>query len=181
MGIVSKESTMIEEQQIRREQSEEFIFFWGGECSQWYKSDFVIDKVSYNCAEQYMMAEKAVLFNDFVSFNHVMSTNDPQRQKAIGRSVKNFDQTVWEKECKLIVYRANWAKFTQNPELKQYLMATGKKLFVEASPHDTIWGIGLGEGDPRCHLPQHWKGTNWLGEIITKVRDDLRTMYNVVL
>ena len=43
---------------------ENFIFFYGGIYSQWYPSNFVIDGVEYNCAEQYMMHQKALLFSD---------------------------------------------------------------------------------------------------------------------
>jgi predicted NAD-dependent protein-ADP-ribosyltransferase YbiA (DUF1768 family) len=32
--------------------------------SQWYIAPFVIDNITYNCCEKYMMAEKARFFND---------------------------------------------------------------------------------------------------------------------
>ena len=38
-----------------------FVFFWNGWPSQWYPSVFVVDGVTYSCAEQFMMAEKARL------------------------------------------------------------------------------------------------------------------------
>jgi predicted NAD-dependent protein-ADP-ribosyltransferase YbiA (DUF1768 family) len=40
---------------------EKFTFFFGRDCvfSQWYPAEFEVDGVEYNCAEQYMMHQKA--------------------------------------------------------------------------------------------------------------------------
>ena len=77
--------------------TETFYFFWGGPASQWYESDFEIDGTTYNCAEQYMMAQKAKLFDDQQSLEQIMKSNDPRTQKKLGRAVTGFDQTVWER------------------------------------------------------------------------------------
>lgn len=156
--------------------TDDYVFFWSGPFSQWRPSIFVIDGVKYNCAEQYMMAMKAKLFGDEEMYHAIMITNDPSKQKAMGRNVRNFDKVKWEQEAKVIVYRATLAKFTQNRDLWKALSDTGNRLIVEASPHDTIWGIGLREDDPRCLDPKQWLGLNWLGEICTQVRDDIRNM-----
>jgi len=153
---------------------ENFHFFWGGPLSQWAKSNFVIDGVMYVTAEQYMMAQKALLFKDYSSYNDIMLTTSPLHQKRIGRSVKDFNKEVWESVAKDIVYRANYAKFTQNVGLYDYLMSTNDKVLVEASPDDKIWGIGLFETDPRALDRNQWLGTNWLGEILTNVREDIK-------
>lgn len=152
---------------------EKFTFFWGGIFSQWYPSRFMIKEVIYNCAEQYMMAQKAILFDDREAWEKIMDSNHPRDQKAIGRTIKDFDKDKWEAVCKQYVYDANYAKFTQNNKLYDGLMDTLATTLVEASPEDKIWGIGLAENDPRCLDRATWQGTNWLGEIITKVREDI--------
>jgi ribA/ribD-fused uncharacterized protein len=36
------------------------------------------------------------------------------------------------------------AKFGAHEDLRRFLLATGERLLVEASPRDRIWGIGMG-------------------------------------
>jgi len=154
--------------------TDKFVFFWGGTFSQWAPSDFTIDGVDYSCCEQYMMAKKAMLFNDEASLKLIMSTRSPMDQKMYGRKVKGFDKAIWENVCREYVYDGNYAKFTQNPKMEAELMATGNKEIVEASPEDKIWGIGLHVSDPRSRKKEEWLGTNWLGEAIMKVRETLK-------
>lgn len=153
-----------------------FTFFWGGPFSQWYPSPFIIDGKKFDDAEMYMMYCKAMLFNDTKSAELILTAKHPSESKAIGRRVKNFNKEVWETYCKKFVYDGNYAKFTQNPDLLKYLMATENSELVEASPEDEIWGIGLKESDQRAQNKETWLGTNWLGEILTELREDLKTM-----
>ncbi len=151
----------------------DFVFFWGGPYSQWFKAEFKIGDVTYNTCEQWMMAEKARLFGDTETLAKILKIKDPKAQKALGRQVKGFVKEVWDANAKMIVYRGNYAKFTQNAELLPDLLSHTGKVFVEASPYDNIWGIGLAADDPKALDPATWEGTNWLGEIITLVRDDI--------
>lgn len=151
----------------------DFVFFWGGIFSQWYPSEFSIDRVYYETAEQYMMAEKARLFKDEKALLEIMSSSDPEVQKFWGRQVKNFDKTKWDAVCKDIVFKGNYAKFTQDPNLMREILSTTKEL-VEASPYDKIWGIGLKAGNPLAWSKSTWEGTNWLGEVLMKVRETIR-------
>ena len=143
--------------------------------SNWYKCTFIDqDGIEYSCSEQYMMAEKAKLFGDDAVWEKIMACNNPRDHKNLGRKVKNFDKEKWEKYAREIVYQGLYYKFSQNLKLLEKLMETKGTLIVEASPYDNIWGIGLGENDPRIHDPRNWKGMNWLGEVLTKLRDDLQ-------
>lgn len=163
----------------------QFTFFYDGPFSQWYHSEFTIDKgnkigaydygvITFVTAEQYMMFKKAALFEDHGTATLILQAIHPRDQKRLGRGVMNFDKDVWEQECGKIVYDGNYAKFTQNSNLYRELMATGNTILVEASPYDTIWGIGLSEEVARVTPVKDWKGTNWLGEVLTCVRDDLK-------
>ena len=156
-----------------------YTFFYGesgdyAEFSQWYACGFKVDEVPYNCAEQFMMHQKALMFGDEDAAKCIMEANHPREQKALGRLVKGFRQTDWNTVARDIVYRGNYAKFSQNKKLKALILSTGDSMLVEASRSDKIWGIGLGLKDERRLDPQYWRGTNWLGEVLTKVRDDIR-------
>jgi ribA/ribD-fused uncharacterized protein len=86
--------------------------------------------------------------------------------------VKNFNGEAWDAVSRGFVYKANLTKFSG--DLKQYLLDTGDKEIVEASPYDKIWGIGLGMRDPNLTDKSKWQGKNWLGECIMNVRETLR-------
>lgn len=156
---------------------EEFAFFWGGTMSQWARSKFVIDGVEFNTCEQYMMYKKALMFHDYDIAKQIMESEHPREQKALGRKVDNFNKEHWEKYCRDIVYDGNMAKFSQNPDMLDELMFTVGKTIVEASPKDAIWGIGLAADDPLAQGRETWKGTNWLGEAIERVREELKKTY----
>lgn len=148
-------------------------FFWRGPFSQWQRSIFFVDNIKYSYAEQYMMAKKASLFNDNESLDMIMKAKTPKEQKVLGRNVKNFNPELWDLHCRKIVYDGNFAKFSQNNDLKKELHKTIGTLLVEASPVDKVWGIGLSEDNPDCKDPSKWQGTNYLGEVLTAVRRDI--------
>lgn len=157
---------------------EQFHLFWNGPFSQWLAADMEIDGVHYSCCEQYMMAEKARLFDDNDALEGIMEASTPKEQKDIGRRVQGFDRDEWENIeengqpfCWNVVYRGNKAKFDQNPGLKVELLATRGKTIVEASPYDKIWGIGIRASDPDARDRDRWRGSNWLGEVLTVLRD----------
>ncbi|GAB3993981.1 hypothetical protein GCM10028807_30620 [Spirosoma daeguense] len=85
-----------------------YLFFWGhqkskggeltGACfSQWWPSAFIVDNVTYNTAEHWMMAQKALLFGDQETYNKIIVTKSPAEAKALGRQVANFDEALWKK------------------------------------------------------------------------------------
>ncbi len=163
---------------------DDFIFFWGHHkgkngvsksCfSQWYPCLFTVDGQEYNCAEQYMMAQKAKVFGDEEVRNHILAETDQMTIKKLGRLVKNYDDSVWTERRFQIVVEGNLAKFSQNDDLRQFLLGTGDKIIVEASPKDRIWGIGFDEFAPEATNPALWNGENLLGFALMEVRDRLR-------
>jgi ribA/ribD-fused uncharacterized protein len=97
------------------------------------------------------------------------------RSRALGRQVRDFDQVVWDAHCFDLVVAGNVAKFSQHPDLGQYLSRTGNRVLVEASPVDRVWGIGLSATDPRAHDPARWRGRNLLGFALMRARAQLAT------
>lgn len=145
--------------------------FIKGVFSQWHPAPFAIDGVHYVCAEQYMMAAKAALFDDADRAEQIMASDDPALHKRIGSQVENFEAEAWERWRFHIVYRANLAKFEQNAGALRRLQNTAPAMLVEANPRDWNWGNGLQIDDPANDDPNLWKGTNFLGRILTLVRD----------
>ncbi|CAM9267547.1 unnamed protein product [Pylaiella littoralis] len=148
------------------------VLFWQPPSvfSQWTPSTFVIEDMQYACAEQYMMAEKAKLFDDADIWKQIVATDDPREHKKLGRMVRGYNQRVWDEHKRAIVARGSYAKFTQNEAMRERLLDTGEKLLAEASPFDPVWGIGLRADDPAARAPQSWRGQNLLGEILQDTR-----------
>ncbi len=164
--------------------SEQFLFFWHeyepfGVFSQWFKCSFVIEGIRYETAEQYMMAKKALMAGDLQNYVLIMNESDPEKCKKLGKKVRNLDVEAWAKCKEEIVYHANLAKFSQNEKALQYLLSSGNKILVEASPYDTIWGIGLEAADVDSTHPDRWRGQNLLGKILMRVRDDLKPAQHI--
>lgn len=167
---------------------EQYVFFWtaASPFSQFYSAEFsaiplfawdskseISMQRKFGTAEQWMMFHKAILFRDYETAEQIMEESSPKRIKQLGRQVKNFDETKWKSHAWDIVYHGNYHKFTSNSSLLQQLMATYPDTLVEASPYDTIWGIGLSSTDPRAQNRSTWRGQNLLGQILTKLRNDL--------
>lgn len=160
-----------------------YIYFWGHETSksyvgkeclsQWYPARFTADGWEYFNTEQYMMAEKARLFNDEESWKNIYFETDPKIIKKLGRTVKNFDSDLWDSKKYDIVVEGNYRKFSQNNRLKNYLLGTNNSILVEASPYDKIWGVGLSEHNHNIKDPSKWKGLNLLGKALMEVRSKL--------
>lgn len=180
-----KYSTAWLKSEIEKKNHVEYFFFWGHipkmndvvdkSCfSQWYHSPFVVDGVPYLNAEQWMMAKKALLFNDEEVLKQILSAGSPAEAKALGREVRNFDSNIWNAVAYSIVVEGNKYKFSQHEKLKEFLLSTKNKILVEASPADTIWGIGLPQDNSKAYNPFDWRGLNWLGFALMEVRDLLK-------
>lgn len=149
--------------------TDKYVFFWGGVFSNWYPANFVVDGWQFSNAEQYFMFEKAVYFNDVETASLILEESDPKKAKILGRRVKGFDEKSWDKVCVESMMRAITQKFAQNEDLKSELLKYKDKVFVEASPYDKKWGVGLSEDNPLILDKANWKGKNLLGECLTNL------------
>lgn len=164
---------------METQRKNDFVFFWHeydsyGVFSQWFKCSFVVEGIWYKTAEQYMMAKKALLAGDLQRYALIMNEPDPAKCKQLGKQVRNLEVGAWDRCKEEVVYHANLAKFSQNEKPLQYLLSTGNKTLAEASPYDTIWGIGMEASDPNSVHPDKWKGKNLLGKVLMRVRNELR-------
>lgn len=162
-----------------------FVFFWGHRpstdgsitksCfSQWFDCRFTVDSVEYSTSEQYMMAQKALIFGDNMIYSEIMNASHPNEFKSLGRKISGFDEKIWNANKTDIVIKGNTAKFSQNPKLKDFLLGTNDRILVEASPYDKIWGIGMSAKDSGIMNPNCWQGENLLGFCLMEVRDIIK-------
>lgn len=183
-------SSPIENLQILRERWSQgerppLFHFWGhtpkpGEAvgahllSQWWPCAIEWEGVTLPSAEHGMMLGKARLFGDEEVAAQILAAPTPAAAKRLGRQVRGFDGPRWEAARERIVTEVNVAKFGQDAGLRAYLLGTGDSVLIEASPTDTIWGIGLAASDPRAHDPTRWRGLNLLGFALMRARETLR-------
>ncbi|MDI9888319.1 NADAR family protein [Streptomyces sp. HNM0645] len=172
--------------QVRNGGRVRYLHFWGhrprpdgaigaGCLSQWWPAPFTVDGIEYATAEHWMMARKAHLFDDAEAEVRAVAAASPAQAKKEGRLVRGFSDAAWERERFGIVVEGNVHKFSQHPELSAFLLGTGERVLVEASPMDRIWGIGLAADDERANDPARWRGLNLLGFALMEVRERLRT------
>lgn len=173
-------------QKIQQGHQFKYLYFWGHtpkkanlidkSCfSQWFPAQFNVEGIEYFTAEHYMMAQKAKLFNDKEIFAQILQVKHPNEAKQLGRKVRNYDEQIWREKRFGIVVQANFAKFSQHPELKKFLLATKDLILVEASPVDKIWGVGMAQDHPHIQDPSLWQGLNLLGFALIHVRELLLT------
>lgn len=182
-GIDSREALVA---RVRAGARIKYLRFWGHRprpdgrlgqscLSQWWPSPFTVAGVEYATAEHWMMAGKARLFEDAEAERRVLAAAHPAAAKKAGRLVRGFDEAVWERERFRIVVEGSVHKFASDPALRAFLLGTGERVLVEASPVDRVWGIGLAADDEAAGDPERWRGPNLLGFALMAARERLRT------
>lgn len=144
-----------------------------GYLSNWYLSRFTADGIEFSSMEQYMMYNKAIVFNDINVANQILKTTDVAVIKQFGRTVANYDDNYWNGIRQIVVYDGLIQKFSQNSELKRMLADTGNSILAECAVRDRIWGIGLSMGDADRFDRTKWKGQNLLGYALMQVRNKI--------
>uniref|UniRef100_A0A7E4UTT6 NADAR domain-containing protein n=1 Tax=Panagrellus redivivus TaxID=6233 RepID=A0A7E4UTT6_PANRE len=147
--------------------------------SNFYPCEIYTEGIKFTCSEQYFMYKKALFFNDPQTAKKILEAKNPMTMKLLGRQVKNFDENKWKLVAMQVMKRACYFKFDQNDDLRGELFKTAGSTLVEASPTDTIWGVGLGEDDKRICDVKQWRGRNQLGYLLTALREELMRVYGI--
>lgn len=179
--------------------TERYVIFWGGIFSNWAMTPFEgrvaykelmklfgpknlslpaenIEITSrlrgkrYENNEQWMMACKTWLMNDLDTLKEIHKIKDPKQIKALGRSVKPFNEKLWDDNCEDVVTAGIVAKFTATDRMRSEILDTGEREMVEGSPFDRIWGIGIRWDNPDALNPAKWRGKNLLGKSLVRGR-----------
>lgn len=160
--------------------TDKHIFFYVEWPSNFAKTKFTWEafgeKHEFFCTEQAFMWAKAMYFNDIdIAKKILMEVYDPMKIKCLGRRVRNYDDKKWDSVRYSFMYEVNLCKYRQDKNLQDKLLDPkfDGKTFVEASPTDCIWGIGIGENDPNIDDESNWRGQNLLGKAITQVRAEI--------
>lgn len=161
--------------------TDEYVFFYKDWLSNYQKTNFTVEwkgtTYTFSSTEKGFMYIKAITFGDLATASKIMKTDDPNQCRKLGRQVKGYKDSEWEKIRYDVFYTLNWAKYNQDKELQKKLLDPqfdGKK-FVEASPIDKIWGIGYAENNPNIEYAQIYWGKNYLGRILTNIRKRLKS------
>jgi len=172
-------------EELKESECLKYVYFWGHTpskdgsltqtcLSQWWPCEFTHDGNLFKSTEHWMMYQKAMLFKDVTIAQEILVCEKPAEAKALGRKVSNFDHGVWLEHRMPIVIEGNRLKFSQNKDLKTYLLNTKDRILVEASPVDEIWGVGLAADSKKIEDPNQWRGLNLLGFALMEVRDLLK-------
>jgi len=132
-----------------------------------------MEGIRFTSMEQYMMYQKAIYFKDNDIAGQILSTENVGKIKALGRSVKGYEDILWNGVRQIIVSDGLLEKFRQNEALKQKLLDTGNAVLAECAVQDKIWGIGLSMKDEKRFDIHTWRGQNLLGFSLMIVREKL--------
>lgn len=154
--------------------TDKYVLFWSGIFSNFAKVEYTsTDGIRFCCSEQEFMYRKAMHFGDEEMARRILIATEPKEIKALGRLVRNYSEEEWNRVCEEYMFQACLAKFSQDPKANKAIKSYPGQHFVEASPYDRKWGIGLRENDPRAWDSSTWRGSNLLGKTLDRVRDAL--------
>jgi ribA/ribD-fused uncharacterized protein len=146
------------------------IFFLKEWLSNFKSCTIVSGDNTFSNTEQLFMYHKAIFFEDNDIAEKILITPVPYEAKALGRKVKDYDDSKWAKVRYEVMYQVNLLKYNQNEDLREKLLATGDKILVEVNPRDSIWGIAMDENNPDILDESKWRGQNLLGKVLMDVR-----------
>ena len=154
--------------------NDKYILFWNGTMSNWAHTPYWWGGCHFENSEQHYMWLKAMHFGDEATAKKILRETNPKIAKSLGRKVSGYDDDEWAKHRENAMYEACYAKFSGNKKAYDFMMSLPRnRYFAEASPYDTIWGIGWEENHPNAAVPGAWRGRNLLGNVLNRVRATL--------
>ena len=128
--------------------------------SNFYNVAFQFDGSTFHNSEAAFQAAKT--FDG--SARKLMTKMNPSEAKKLGRNVTL--RKDWEEIKDRVMFNVCFAKFSQNPDLKRRLLATGTEELIEGNRwHDNYWG------DCKCPKCADIEGRNQLGKTLMQLRD----------
>jgi ribA/ribD-fused uncharacterized protein len=121
-----------------------------------------------------MQWSKAKMFGDAETQSKIMKTKSTKSARTFGDKVKEFNEERWAEVQDNLMKIALKAKFSQHPELRAKLVATGDRPIAEANPRDKYWGIGTSSTTSKANDPSKWPGKNRLGALLQELRNELK-------
>ena len=131
-----------------------------GEFSNFARFAINLKGKTWPTVEHYFQAQK---FAGTPYEGQIQKAASPMKAAEMGRTRKIKMRRNWDNIKDNVMLEALQAKFSQHPELKALLLATGDSVLVEHTENDSYWGDG---GD--------WSGKNRLGKLLMKVREELK-------
>jgi len=110
--------------------------------------------------EHYFQSQK---FEDAEYREKIRTAITPKQAAELGRSRQMPLRQNWEEVKDEVMYKAVLKKFQTHSRLRELLLSTGDEEIVENAPGDYYWGCG-----------KDGSGKNKLGQILVRVRKDLR-------
>lgn len=169
--------------------TDEFVYFYQDTpLSNWWASnpripydghDFASSEALYMYLNARGLGDDKVA-NEILALDDNSKLTDKQRfakAKSLGKKCK-FNNYVFLANREKWMYTALSAKYEVDEEFRSVLMSDAYRglTFVEASPRDVNWGIGLSAA--KACAGEKWKGKNLLGKLLTKLRDNNLKLVN---
>lgn len=136
-----------------------------GWLSNFYESPVIYNGLTYKSSEAAYQSMKTLDESDRVRFTDY----DALKSKKQGK--KLILRLDWENVKYPLMVDIVYAKFSQNEELREKLLATGDEGFLENTTgwHDNVWG------NCNCEKCKDIEGQNLLGKALEEVRERIRS------
>ena len=131
--------------------------------SNFYECPITYNGLTYLNSEAAFHAQKTLDNNQRKQF----TTLTPSESKKLGRKITL--RSDWEQVKTRVMYEICRAKFYQNEELAEKLLATGDEYLEEGTWwHDNCWG------NCYCDKCKNIAGENRLGKILMQIREEFK-------